>query len=67
MTICTLQQWQSNLIWVPFMVYMDHRTLKNFDCQWELSQQQARWMEFMSQYDCKIIYIKGEENCIADA
>lgn len=23
-------------------------------------------MEFMSQYDCKIVYIKGEENCVAD-
>jgi hypothetical protein len=24
-------------------------------------------MEFMSQYDCKIVYIKGEENMVADA
>jgi hypothetical protein len=24
-------------------------------------------MEFMSQYDCKIVYIKGDENTVADA
>jgi hypothetical protein len=24
-------------------------------------------MKFMSQYDCKIVYVKGEDNCVADA
>ena len=65
--IRALQRWCSDLIGVPFMVYTDHKTLENFDCQCDLSQRQSRWMEFMSQYDCKIVYVKGEENCAADA
>ena len=65
--IRALQRLCSDLIGVPFMVYTDHKTLENFDCQCDLSQQQSRWMEFMSQYDCKIVYVKGEENCVADA
>lgn len=35
--IHTLQRWCLDLIRVPFMVYTDHRTLENFDCQCELS------------------------------
>jgi len=64
--ICVLQKWQSDLVGVPFLIYTDHKTLENFDCQRDLSRRQARWMEFMSQYKCKIVYVKGEDNCAAD-
>jgi hypothetical protein len=46
---------------------MDHRTLENFESQKDLSRCQARWMEFMSQFDTKIVYVKGEDNTVADA
>jgi hypothetical protein len=49
------------------VVYTDHRTLENFDKQKHLSQWQARWMEFLSQYEFKIVYIPGENNSCADA
>lgn len=62
-----LDKWRSDLIGVPVLVYTDHKTLENFDTQKDLSCRQVRWMEFMSQYDCKIIYIKGDENMVADA
>jgi hypothetical protein len=65
--ICALQKWRSDFVGVPFFVYMDHKTLKNFDTQCDLSRWQACWMEFMSQYDCKIVYIKEDENLAADA
>ena len=65
--ICALDKWCSDLIGVPVLVYTDHKTLENFDTQKDLSCCQVRWMEFMSQYDCKIIYIKGDENMVADA
>jgi hypothetical protein len=65
--ICDLDKWRSDLIGVPVLVYTDHKTLENFDTQKDLSHRQARWMEFMSQYDCKIVYIKGDENTVADA
>lgn len=41
--------------------------LENFYAQRDLSRRQARWMEFLSQYDGKIVYIKGEKNLVADA
>ena len=46
---------------------MDHRTLENFDLQHDLSRRQCRWQEFLSQYDYTIMYIKGEDNTVADA
>jgi hypothetical protein len=35
--------------------------------QRDLSQRQARWMEFLSQYNATIHYLPGEQNCAADA
>jgi hypothetical protein len=65
--IRALRRWRSDLIGVPFTIYTDHKTLENFATQKDLSRRQARWMEFLSQYDCKIMYVKGEDNCVADA
>ena len=65
--IRALKKWQIDLLGSPFFVYMDHKTLENFNTQKDLSCSQARWMELMSQYDAKIIYIKGEENSVVDA
>ena len=50
-----------------FFIYTDHKTLENLNTQKDLSRRQARWMELMSQYDAKIVYIKGDDNCVADA
>ena len=65
--IWALDKWCSDLIGVPVPVYMDHKSLENFDTQKELSCHQVRWMEFILQYDYKIVYIKGKENTVADA
>ena len=32
-----------------------------------MSRRQARWMEELSIYDCKFVYIKGSDNTVADA
>ncbi|KAG6839279.1 hypothetical protein C0991_004170 [Blastosporella zonata] len=45
----------------------NHKTLENFATQRDLSQRQAWWMEFLSQFDCKIVYLKGKDNSVADA
>jgi len=55
-----------DLLGSPFFIYTDHKTLENFTTQKDLSRWQAHWMEFMSQFDSKIIYIKGEDNTVAD-
>jgi hypothetical protein len=62
-----LKKWKYEMIGVRFFVYTDHKTLLNFNTQPELSRRQARWMELMSIYDCKFVYIKDEDNTVADA
>ena len=62
-----LKKWRVDLLGVPFTVLTDHRTLENFHRQKDLSRRQARWQEFLSQYDFTIEYIRGEDNIVADA
>jgi hypothetical protein len=62
--IRALKKWRTDLIGIPFFIYTDHKTLQNFETQRDLSRRQARWMEFLSQYDGKIIYVKGEDNTV---
>jgi len=64
--IRALTKWWSDLLGSPIVVYTDHRTLENFDHQKDLSRRQARWMEYMAHYDMEIVYIKGEDNTVAD-
>ncbi|GLB45013.1 putative retrotransposable element tf2 155 kda protein type 1-like [Lyophyllum shimeji] len=62
-----LRKWRNDLLGSHIHIYTDHKTLQNFDTQRDLSSRQARWMEYMSQYDYKIHYIRGEDNTVADA
>jgi hypothetical protein len=62
-----LKKWRSDLLGVPFTVLMDHQTLECFQSQKHLSQCQARWTEFLQQYDFDIVYINGKHNSAADA
>ena len=65
--IRALKKWRSDLLGSEFTVYTNHRTLENFNTQRDLSRRQLRWQEFMSQYEMNIVYIHGEDNCVADA
>ena len=62
-----LKKWRSDLLGSWITVYTDHHTLENFSMQKDLSCCQLRWKELMSQFDLDIAYIKGEDNCVADA
>ncbi len=62
-----LKKWRVDLLGVPFVVFTDHRTLENFNHQKHLSRRQARWQEFLGQYDFVITYLKGADNSVADA
>jgi len=62
-----LRKWKVDLLGSEFLVYTDHKTLLNFNTQKELSRRQARWMEELAIYDCKFVYVKGENNSVADA
>jgi RNase H-like domain found in reverse transcriptase len=65
--IRALDKWHVDLLGVSFLIYTDHKTLEIFDNQQDLSRRQVRWMEFMSQFDMKIIYLKGKDNIVADS
>ncbi len=65
--IRALKKWKVDLLGSEFLVYTDHKTLLNFNTQIHLSRRQARWMEELSIYDCKFVYVKGEDNTVADS
>ncbi|KAJ3575561.1 hypothetical protein NP233_g1018 [Leucocoprinus birnbaumii] len=62
-----LTKWRNELLGLQFTVLTDHRTLECFETQKHLTRRQARWMELLQQYDFEIVYIKGDENSVADA
>jgi len=62
-----LKKWKVDLLGSPVFVYTDHKTLLNFHTQRDLSRRQARWMEELSIYETKFVYVKGEDNSVADA
>jgi RNase H-like domain found in reverse transcriptase len=65
--IRALRKWRADLLGSPILIYTDHRTLENFNSQKELSRRQARWQEYMSDFDLTFVYVKGEDNSVADA
>ena len=62
-----IRKWKVDLLGSPFLVYTDHKTLLNFHTQKYMSRRQARWMEELSIYDCKFVYVKGSDNTVADS
>jgi hypothetical protein len=62
-----LKKWRIELLGAPILVHTDHHTLENVNTQKELSRCQARWSEYMSQFNLSFTYIKGEDNKAADA
>ena len=62
-----LRVWRHYLSGVHFEVHTDHNTLRHITTQPSLSQRQARWVEFISEFDFEIKYLKGKENVVADA
>jgi len=57
-----LGKWRTELLGHQFQVHTNHRTLEHFHTQHDLSCYQARWMEFLAQFDFSIHYIPGEKN-----
>ena len=62
-----LKKFCAELLGTHFTICTDHRTLECFKGQRDLSRRQARWQEFLAEYDFEIRYVKGEENTVADA
>lgn len=67
--VCALKEWRHYLHGNKFKVQVmtDHKSLVFFDTQPKLSERQARWNEYLADFDFEIIYQKGETNIVADA
>ena len=50
-----------------FELRIDHYGLKYLFDNPTLNARQARWLEFLCEFDFKIKHIKGKENKVADA
>ncbi|GJZ25992.1 putative reverse transcriptase domain-containing protein [Tanacetum coccineum] len=49
------------------VVFTDHKSFQHILDQKELKMRQHRWLELLSDYDCKIRYHPGKANVVVDA
>ncbi|GJR03490.1 putative reverse transcriptase domain-containing protein [Tanacetum coccineum] len=62
-----LNIWRHYLYVTKCTVFTDHKSLQHILDQKELNMRQRRWLELLSDYDCKIRYHSGKANVVADA
>jgi RNase H-like domain found in reverse transcriptase/Reverse transcriptase (RNA-dependent DNA polymerase)/Integrase zinc binding domain/gag-polyprotein putative aspartyl protease len=60
-------QWRCYLEGPVVTLHTDHEPLTWLQSQKSLNRRQARWMEFLSRFQYEIVYVKGDENVVADA
>jgi hypothetical protein len=63
----TLKIWRHYLIGHRCEIYSDHKSLKYFLTQTDLSLRQRRWLELIKDYDLRINYHPSKANVVADA
>ncbi|GKE95354.1 putative reverse transcriptase domain-containing protein, partial [Tanacetum coccineum] len=62
-----LRLWRHYLYGTKCVVFTDHKSLQYILNKKELNLRQRRWIELLSDYDCKIRYHLGKANVMADA
>ena len=65
--IHALKMWHHLLIDKKIILMTDHKALKYLLDQPNLNARQAKWLDFLSEYDFEIQHIKGKENKVVDA
>uniref|UniRef100_A0A2C9W6D4 RNA-directed DNA polymerase n=1 Tax=Manihot esculenta TaxID=3983 RepID=A0A2C9W6D4_MANES len=65
--IFALKMWRHYFYGVKCEIFTDHKSLQYILSQRELNLRQRRWVELLSDYDCKIQYHPGKANVVADA
>ncbi|GJY93501.1 putative reverse transcriptase domain-containing protein [Tanacetum coccineum] len=65
--VIALKMWRHYLYDTKSVVFIDHKSLQHILDQKELKMRQCRWLELLSDYDCKICYHSGKANVVADA
>ncbi|GJT51621.1 putative reverse transcriptase domain-containing protein [Tanacetum coccineum] len=65
--VFALKIWRHYLYETKCTVFTDHKILQHILNQKELNMRPRRWLELLSDYDCKIRYHPRKTNIIADA
>nr|GEX41220.1 putative reverse transcriptase domain-containing protein [Tanacetum cinerariifolium] len=65
--VFALKMWRHCLYDTKCVVFTDHKSLQHILDQKELNMRQRRWLELLSDYDCKICYHSRKANVVADA
>ncbi|GJZ80905.1 putative reverse transcriptase domain-containing protein [Tanacetum coccineum] len=65
--IFALRLWRHYLYGMKCVVFTDHKSLHYNLNQKEINLRERRWIELLSDYDCKIRYHPGKGNVVADA
>ena len=62
----SLERWRHFLIGQRFQILTDHVALTYLQSSATVSRRNARWLEFLSQFNFEILHIKGKDNVVAD-
>ncbi|GJR70854.1 putative reverse transcriptase domain-containing protein [Tanacetum coccineum] len=65
--VFALKIWRYYLYGTRCVVFTDHKSLQHILDQKDLNMRQRRWIELLSDYDCKIRYHPGKAKVVADA
>ena len=65
--IFALKLWRHYLYGEDFEIYTDHKSLQYVFSQKELNLRQRRWIEYLKDFKCRILYHPGKANVVADA
>ena len=65
--IHALRTWRHYLAGKKFTVVTNHYSLQYLRTQPNLSKRQARWLDFIAEFDFEIIHRPGKSNVVADA
>ncbi|GJU38743.1 putative reverse transcriptase domain-containing protein [Tanacetum coccineum] len=65
--VFALKIWRHYLYGTKCTVFTDHESLQHILNQKELNMRQRRWLELLTDYDCKIRYHPRKANVVADA
>ena len=62
-----LKVWRHQLLGRKFELRTYQMGLKYLFEQWSLNARQARWLEFLCEFDFEIKHVEGRENKVVDA
>ncbi|GKE67020.1 putative reverse transcriptase domain-containing protein, partial [Tanacetum coccineum] len=65
--VSALKIWRHYLYGTKCTVFTDHKSLQHILDQKDLKMRHYRWLKFLSDYDCEILYHPGKANVVIDA